>query len=81
MIFHTNIADRKLDQYKEEWDSLNDQRILNEQILNAYRLAKAIQHQYVFVRISLAFLMSGFGVLVILLITSAYSMILQMTRP
>jgi hypothetical protein len=59
----------QFEDYEKVWDCLNVQRILYEEILNAYRLAGALNYQFFWVRLSIAFLISAIVPLVVLLLT------------
>jgi hypothetical protein len=70
LIFHKTVLDREtFVRYKEEWDSLDLQRILNEEILNVHRLAKALRYQFKLVRLSILLLIAAIILLVALLFT------------
>jgi pycsar effector protein len=68
LIFHETVLDKgTFDSYKEEWDSLDLQRILQEEIVNVHRLAKALHYQFKLVRLSILFLILAIILLVALL--------------
>jgi hypothetical protein len=67
MVFHETVP-KELVKYMKKWDLLEGRTLLEEEVLNAHRLAQALHHQFIFVRWSLRLLILGLVLLVFLLV-------------
>ena len=68
IVFSETFYEREPDAYKEELKAIKTEKMLEEEALNAHRLANAVHYQFVMVTISIIFLMLAVGFLVVLLL-------------